>query len=356
MRKKRIIISVAVILAICISVVTGFLLNEVFGNPVSKYLVKRSVSEYLEENYSDSDFVIEKVGYDFKNMEYYARITSLTNQDEFFYITTDSTGQNIDDNYDLYYDENGVYFDDYEAAENVTEFNTGKNTFSITKDTSECDNVFFVEDDCFSEPSDTMIEDDFGITFTDSSDGTSETIAIVKIKYCGEIHGENAISAEIVGRNGNSLLIEVYVGVLHTYSFLYKANTNEFIKLSPDGEWYIHENTIIGKTLALSVDEEVDLYAYNWEGELLYSKENILSSTGVSDNWLYFIEMSEGEADACFTVYKMRIDGTEQTEHYSVTLSKFSYIAIVDNSKILLYDYDTEEETEIDLFTLEKTT
>lgn len=115
--KKKILKSIVVILAICIVVTIGVFLNEIFGNPVSKMLAERAAIEHLEKNYCDSDFIIEKVGYDFKNMHYYAKIVSSADSNKFFYISTDSKGKNLEDNYDLYFGEDGIYIDNQETKD-----------------------------------------------------------------------------------------------------------------------------------------------------------------------------------------------------------------------------------------------
>lgn len=387
MKKKKIIISIAVVLVVCISMVVGLLLNEVFGNPVSKFLVKRSVSEHLENNYSDSDFIIEKVVYDFKNMEYCVKIVSSSDPNQHFYITADSMGQNIDDDYDLYFHKNGIYVDKYtqdtytydiesfitdgdiksallkacyaeefygdtQEAEQVIEVFTERITFGITEKPEACDSIFYIEDTKSWDPSAETKEESFGITLTDTWNNESQTIAIVNVNYSEEWYTGNVVEARVIGTQKDSVLIQVYVASLNSYSFIYNAETNELIELEPDGEWYIDDNILIGKSIAMAVDQRVDLLAYNWSGELLYSEDKVLASSCVLEDFLYFIEMNEGETHTDFKVYKMKLDGTEKKEHYSVTLPRGSYIAILNDNKISMWDCGTEKETTIDLFTL----
>lgn len=64
-----------------------------FGNPVSSALAKSTAKRHLEENYSDRDFEIIKVGYDTKTGGYYAHIESPNSIDSHFTIYCDGLGR-----------------------------------------------------------------------------------------------------------------------------------------------------------------------------------------------------------------------------------------------------------------------
>ncbi|MBR6551907.1 MAG: DUF3139 domain-containing protein [Clostridia bacterium] len=98
--KKKILKISALILAIVLIIGIGFFANALVGNPVSKYLATKSANEYLEKNFSDKDFVIESVDYDFKTTEYYANITSPTSIDSHFSLSLDFKGKILLDTYD----------------------------------------------------------------------------------------------------------------------------------------------------------------------------------------------------------------------------------------------------------------
>lgn len=70
------------------------------GNPVSWLLAKNGSTQYLEENFSDTDFVISKVGYNFKTGGYYAKVDSPSSQDSYFTIYTNGWGQYEYDTYE----------------------------------------------------------------------------------------------------------------------------------------------------------------------------------------------------------------------------------------------------------------
>lgn len=84
---------------ICWTVCIAFLCTAVwflcafFGNPVSSALAKSTAKRYLEENYSDRDFEIVKVGYDLKTGGYYAHVESPSSIDSHFTIYLDGLGR-----------------------------------------------------------------------------------------------------------------------------------------------------------------------------------------------------------------------------------------------------------------------
>ncbi len=98
--KKKILKVLALVVAIILIIGIGIFANGLVGNPVSKYLTTKSANEYLEKTYSDKDFVIEEVNYDFKTGGYYARVTSPTSIDSHFSLSFDLMGKLVLDAYD----------------------------------------------------------------------------------------------------------------------------------------------------------------------------------------------------------------------------------------------------------------
>lgn len=66
--------------------------NALVGNPVSKWLAKRTAEKHLEEVYGDTDFVIEKIGFNFKDTDYYVHIMSPSSEDSSFSLRIDMFG------------------------------------------------------------------------------------------------------------------------------------------------------------------------------------------------------------------------------------------------------------------------
>ena len=98
--KKKILKVLALVVAIVLIIGVGLFANALVGNPVSKFLATKSANEHLEKNYSDKDFIIEEVTYDFKTGNYYARVTSPTSIDSHFSLSIDFTGKLELDCYD----------------------------------------------------------------------------------------------------------------------------------------------------------------------------------------------------------------------------------------------------------------
>jgi len=66
--------------------------NALVGNPVSKWLATRTAEKHLEEVYSGTDFEIERVGFNFKDIDYYVHIKSPSSEDSSFSLRIDMLG------------------------------------------------------------------------------------------------------------------------------------------------------------------------------------------------------------------------------------------------------------------------
>ena len=98
--KKKVLKVLALILAIVLIIGIGLFANALVGNPVSKFLATKSANEYIAKTYSDKDFIIEEVNYDFKTGGYYARVTSPTSIDSHFSLSFNWLGKLVLDCYD----------------------------------------------------------------------------------------------------------------------------------------------------------------------------------------------------------------------------------------------------------------
>lgn len=74
--------------------------NALVGNPVSKWLAKRTAQKHLEEVYGDTDFEIERVGFNFKDIDYYVHIKSPSSEDSSFSLRIDMWGNLFLDTYE----------------------------------------------------------------------------------------------------------------------------------------------------------------------------------------------------------------------------------------------------------------
>jgi hypothetical protein len=98
--KKKVLKVLALILAIVLIIGIALFANSLVGNPVSKFLATKGAEEHLAKNYSDKDFVIEEVTYNFKTGGYYARVTSPTSIDSHFSLSFNWLGKLVLDCYD----------------------------------------------------------------------------------------------------------------------------------------------------------------------------------------------------------------------------------------------------------------
>ena len=74
--------------------------NALVGNPVSKWLDTRTAEKHLEEVYGDTDFEIERIGFNFKDINYYAHIKSPSSEDSSFSLRIDMWGNLYLDTYE----------------------------------------------------------------------------------------------------------------------------------------------------------------------------------------------------------------------------------------------------------------
>jgi len=98
--KKKWLKILALVVALAIIAGLGVFANALVGNPVSKWLAKRTAEKHLEEMYEDTDFVIEKLGFNFKDTDYYAHIMSPSSEDSSFSLRIGMWGQLLLDTYE----------------------------------------------------------------------------------------------------------------------------------------------------------------------------------------------------------------------------------------------------------------
>ena len=82
----------ALIVALAIIVGLCMFANALVGNPVSRWLATRTAEKHLEEVYGDRGFEIERVGFNFKDIDYYVHIKSPSSEDSSFSLRIDMLG------------------------------------------------------------------------------------------------------------------------------------------------------------------------------------------------------------------------------------------------------------------------
>ena len=98
--KKRVLKILAFIVAVALIVGIAWVANGLNGNPISKMLAKKAANEYLEENFPDTDYYIEELGFSFKFTGYYAHVRSESSMDTQFTLEIDMIGNVFYDTYD----------------------------------------------------------------------------------------------------------------------------------------------------------------------------------------------------------------------------------------------------------------
>ncbi|WP_353096579.1 hypothetical protein [Tissierella praeacuta] len=78
-----------------------FITNAFVGNPISAKIARKTINQYVKDNYSFLDLQVEKPFYNFKFGEYVSRVKSRTSMDTEF---------------NIYYRNGKVQYDDYESS------------------------------------------------------------------------------------------------------------------------------------------------------------------------------------------------------------------------------------------------
>ena len=101
MQKK---IGKAVVVVLLLGLLAGifWFANGFFGNPVSRFLAKRVLNDYMEETYAHLDLNTERFGFNFKTGGYFAYVCSETSADTAFYIDMDMLGHVTYDSFDTW--------------------------------------------------------------------------------------------------------------------------------------------------------------------------------------------------------------------------------------------------------------
>lgn len=97
---KRIVKITALIFAVVLLVAGCVFANAFFGNPISKAVAANRAEKHLEEIYSDTDFEIERVSYNFKDGDYHAYVFSPSSIDSHFTIILNAWGKLLHDTYE----------------------------------------------------------------------------------------------------------------------------------------------------------------------------------------------------------------------------------------------------------------
>lgn len=98
MKKVGKIVCVAFLVAIMLAIL--YVINGLFGNPVSKLLARHTAKKYIAEHYAGTDFEIEEAYYNLKTSGYGVKVISPTSRDTSFRIYTTGWGIFTYDSYE----------------------------------------------------------------------------------------------------------------------------------------------------------------------------------------------------------------------------------------------------------------
>lgn len=98
--KKKVLKTAAFFTALCLITGLAIFANALVGNPVSRLLAKRTAEAYLQENYRNTDFMLERISYSFKEGGYFACIRAPGSTDRYFTLSMDMAGNLVMDRYE----------------------------------------------------------------------------------------------------------------------------------------------------------------------------------------------------------------------------------------------------------------
>ena len=99
---KKIFKIIAILVAFVLIAGVLFITNAFVGNPISKAIVSDNAKKYVAETYPNTDYYIDRVGYDFKTGGYYAQVKSPSSIDTYFSVHYNMWGKVGYDNYTSY--------------------------------------------------------------------------------------------------------------------------------------------------------------------------------------------------------------------------------------------------------------
>lgn len=93
----RILLKIVAAAMLCVALFFG---NALFGNPLSAVLARIAAHRYVAQEYSHLELSIDKVGFNFKDCDYYAKVSSPTSEDTYFTVDISMLGKVKRDTYE----------------------------------------------------------------------------------------------------------------------------------------------------------------------------------------------------------------------------------------------------------------
>lgn len=99
---KKIGKTIGILLAVALLGAVIWLGTAFFGNPVSALLARAATNRYLKEQYAHLELEVQRFGYNFKTVGYYAYVVDGDSPDTAFYINLDMLGNVEYDSFDTW--------------------------------------------------------------------------------------------------------------------------------------------------------------------------------------------------------------------------------------------------------------
>lgn len=97
--KNKILKLAALVVALVLIAGLGWFANGLVGNPLSKLLATKAAENYISEKFPETDFILDRVIFSFKDTSYHAYIVSPSSQDSSFSLTINMSGKIRYDSY-----------------------------------------------------------------------------------------------------------------------------------------------------------------------------------------------------------------------------------------------------------------
>lgn len=191
---------------------------------------------------------------------------------------------------------------------------------------------------------------EMGLVLRDKSSGNEQLLATITLHYADYWEMQDSDTHPQVYRDGK-WLFTVWVGPGCCTPFLYSIPENRLIVL-PEGfdEWEEYDDKgegyeaewLIGTTMRFAVDSTQTLAVYDWEGDVWYEYDDMLSPC-IVDKRIYYLRMTYEDGIYTNELYRMQLDGSE--DEYLCTIQTVGgYCTIEKETKRVVWRNDGDEQ------------
>lgn len=196
-------------------------------------------------------------------------------------------------------------------------------SFSTSIENCKSDNKFI--DGSYSHVSGTKYKD-IGIVLVDSSSNRTQLLGAITMKYVAEWPIEDN-DTSIIGYNSGRFLFSISSGPERASTFIYDIRANKLKNLNSGlTNIEIYDDTIIGNTITLAVNDESTVCVYDWNGKSI-KKVSTVGNCTVIDNEFYYVKIvSINSATMTYRICKSPLSGDGETTVCNIELSNDSYL------------------------------